>query len=190
MPSVIGNIKEGRTLEQKRAMVAKMTEVLCETMDVTPPSVRIIINEMKNVALFNKIKSADPEVLPAWKALRMATIEGARAISLGDSIGSLEEGKSADFIAIDLRKPTMLPVYTKPMRNIVPNFVYSARGDEVILSVVDGKVIYRNGKILSLDEEAIFDEVQGFTDDIGEKASDEFWKIHGTNAVFMEENKL
>ena len=149
-----------------------------------------IINEMKNVALFNKIKSADPEVLPAWKALRMATIEGARAISLGDSIGSLEEGKSADFIAIDLRKPTMLPVYTKPMRNIVPNFVYSARGDEVVLSVVDGKVIYRNGKILSLDEEAIFDEVQGFTDDIGEKASDEFWKIHGTNAVFMEENKL
>ena len=149
-----------------------------------------IINEMKNVALFNKIKNADPEVLPAWKALRMATIEGARAISLGDSIGSLEEGKSADFIAIDLRKPTMLPVYTKPMRNIVPNFVYSARGDEVILSVVDGKVIYRNGKILSLDEEAIFDEVQGFTDDIGEKASDEFWKIHGTNAVFMEENKL
>ena len=48
MPIVIVNIKEGRTLEQKRAMVAKMTEVLCETMDVTPPSVRIIINEMKN----------------------------------------------------------------------------------------------------------------------------------------------
>lgn len=149
-----------------------------------------IINEMKNVALFNKIKSADPEVLPAWKALRMATVEGARAIKLGDAVGSLEEGKCADFIAIDLRKPTMLPVYTKPMRNIVPNLVYSARGDEVALSVVDGRVIYRDGKILCLDEEAIFDEVQRFSGAIGERASDEFWRIHGTNAVFMEENKL
>ena len=48
MPIVMVNIKEGRTVEQKRAMVTKMTDVLCETMNVKPASVRIIINEMKN----------------------------------------------------------------------------------------------------------------------------------------------
>lgn len=48
MPIVIVNIKEGRTVEQKRSMVRKMTEVLSETMEVQPTSVRIIINEMKN----------------------------------------------------------------------------------------------------------------------------------------------
>ena len=47
MPIVVVNIKEGRTLDQKRAMVTKMTEVLCETMEVKESSVRIIINEMK-----------------------------------------------------------------------------------------------------------------------------------------------
>ena len=48
MPIVVVNIKEGRTLDQKRAMVTKMTKVLCETMEVKESSVRIIINEMKN----------------------------------------------------------------------------------------------------------------------------------------------
>ena len=79
-----------------------------------------IISEMKSVALFNKIKYTNPEVLPAWRALRMATIEGAQALGLDDTIGSLEVGKCADFIAIDYMHPSMLPIYTYPMRNMVP----------------------------------------------------------------------
>lgn len=149
-----------------------------------------IINEMKLVALFNKIKYANPEVMPAWRALRMATVEGARAIGLGSSVGSLEIGKKADFIAIDLNKPAMLPVYTNPMRNIVPNLVYSARGDEVELSVIDGKVVYRDGRFLNIDVNECIEEVAEYTEGIGERASGEFWEINGTNARFMMENKL
>lgn len=149
-----------------------------------------IINEMKLITLFNKIKYQNPEIMPAWSALRMATIEGARAIGLGELIGSLEAGKRADFIAIDLNKPSMLPVYSKPMRNIVPNLVYSARGEEVVLSVVEGKVIYKDGKILTLDEQEYFNSVSKYTDGIGERASKEFFEINGTNAVFMKENRL
>jgi 5-methylthioadenosine/S-adenosylhomocysteine deaminase len=149
-----------------------------------------IINEMKLAALFNKIKYQNPEKIPAWKALRMATIEGAKAVGLGESIGSLEVGKKADFIAVDLNKPSMLPLYTKPMRNIVPNLVYSARGEEVAISVVDGKVIYRDGKILNINEKEVFQEVNKYTDGIGERASKEFWEIDGTNAQFMKEDKL
>ena len=149
-----------------------------------------IINEMKLAALFNKIKYTDPEVMPAWRALRMATIEGARAIGLGDVVGSLEAGKRADFIAIDLEKPSMSPVYSYPMRNMVPNLVYSARGDEVCLSAVEGEIIYQDGKFMNVDEDEIIGEVGVYPDSIGKRASGEFFSINGTNAVFMKEGKL
>ena len=149
-----------------------------------------IINEMKNVALFNKIKYKDPEVMPAWKALRMATIEGAKAIGLGQDIGSLEIGKKADFIAIDLKQPSMQPVYTWPMRNIVPNLVYSARGHEVDLSVVDGRVIMSKQKIIGIDEMDYINQLGNYPDDLGHKAEKEFFEVNGINAQFMREGKL
>ena len=149
-----------------------------------------IIHEMKNVCLFNKIKYQNPEIMPAWRALRMATIEGAKAVGVDDIVGSLEPGKQADFIAIDLKFPSMMPVYTYPMRNIVPNLVYSARGQEVALSVVNGRVIMKDQKILTIDEEECYAEVGNRPDEIGKRAEKEFFEIHGTNAVFMEEDKL
>lgn len=149
-----------------------------------------IINEMKLVALFNKIKYQNPEMLPAWRALRMATIEGARALGLGDLVGSLEVGKRADLIAIDLHQPSMMPVYTHPMRNIVPNLVYSARGDEVALSIVDGRVIFQGGKVLGVDEAKCLADVQAFTDTIGEQATPQFRQINGTNQQFMRAGRL
>jgi len=149
-----------------------------------------IINEMKNAALFCKLEKKNPEIMPAWKVLRMATIEGAKAIGLGDEIGSLEIGKRADFIAIDLHVPSMQPVYTFPMRNIVPNLVYSARGSEVVFSVVDGRIIMENGKISGIDELEYIRDVDKYPDDIGRRASEEFYRINGTNARFMSEGKL
>lgn len=149
-----------------------------------------IIHEMKNVCLFNKIKYGNPEVMPAWRALRMATIEGARAVGLGDDVGSLEVGKKADFIGVSLNHPSMQPVYTYPMRNIVPNLVYSARGNEVDLSVVDGKVIMKDRVLLNVDECASIENVKKYPERIGKAASKEFFEINGTNARFMEEGKL
>ena len=128
--------------------------------------------------------------MPAWKALRMATIEGARAIGADDIIGSLEAGKQADFIAVDLFVPSMLPVYTYPMRNIVPNLVYSARGNEVVLSVVNGRIIMKDQKMLTIDEQEYLQEIQTYPARIGERAAQEFFEIHGTNARFMEEDRL
>ena len=149
-----------------------------------------IINEMKNVALFNKIKFQNPEIMPAWKALRMATIEGARAVGVDDIVGSLTPGKEADFIAVDLDMPSMLPVYTYPMRNIVPNLVYSARGHEICLSVVHGQVIMRDQKLTKIDEQELIEKIKECPAEIGARASEEFFRINGTNAKFMEEGKL
>jgi 5-methylthioadenosine/S-adenosylhomocysteine deaminase len=149
-----------------------------------------MFNEMKLACLMGKVRQRDPEVMPCWRALRMATIEGAQAIGLGDLIGSLEVGKRADFIAVDLTRPTMLPVFTGPMRNIVPNLVYSARGGEVALSVVDGRTIMKDGRVLGLDQDQLVAELAVSAGELGGRAGEAFRKIHGPNAKFMEEGKL
>jgi 5-methylthioadenosine/S-adenosylhomocysteine deaminase len=120
----------------------------------------------------------------------MATIEGAKAVGLGDLVGSLEVGKRADFIAVDLHKPTMMPVYTHPMRNIVPNLVYSARGDEVALVAVDGKVIYQNSTFTTIDEAECLAAVAAYPEKIGQQATEQFLRIDGTNAQFMRKGLL
>jgi hypothetical protein len=71
---------------------------------------------IKLTALFGKIAARDPTVFPAWEVLRMATIEGARAVGLGDEIGSLETGKQADLILVDLTELNLSPVLETPVR--------------------------------------------------------------------------
>lgn len=149
-----------------------------------------IFNEMKLTALFNKIRSKDPEIMPAWKVLRMATIEGASVLGLDHKIGSLAEGKQADFIGVDLAAPTMMPVYDQPMRNIVPNLVYSARGSEVSLVAVDGQILFEDNQFCTIDENDIIAANQKAAKGLGRKAKAEFQRIDGTNARFMREEKL
>jgi 5-methylthioadenosine/S-adenosylhomocysteine deaminase len=119
-----------------------------------------VFNEMKLTALFNKIRFRDPTVLPAWEVLRMATIEGAQAIGLGDEIGSLEEGKQADLILVHLTALNLSPVLEAPVRNIVPNLVYAASGHEVKTVLVAGRVLVRDGQVLTADEAAVRAETQ------------------------------
>jgi 5-methylthioadenosine/S-adenosylhomocysteine deaminase len=119
-----------------------------------------IFNEMKLTALFNKIKFRDPTVMPAWEVLRMATVEGAQAIGLGDEIGSLEAGKQADLILVDLSALNLSPVLDAPVRNILPNLVYAASGHEVKTVMVAGRVLVRDGQVLTADEAAVRAEAQ------------------------------
>jgi cytosine/adenosine deaminase-related metal-dependent hydrolase len=71
---------------------------------------------MTLTALFAKIAARDPTVFPAWEVLRMATIEGAQSIGLGDEVGSLEVGKQADLILVDLTALNLSPVPEAPIR--------------------------------------------------------------------------
>ena len=149
-----------------------------------------IFNEMKLTALFNKIKYEDPEVLPCWKALRMATIEGARAIGVSDVVGSLEEGKDADLIFVDLRQPAMAPIYTEPMRNMVPNLVYSATGSEVSSVIAGGEFVVKDRKFVKCDLDGILHQAQQAADQMSMNASEQFWKINGKNAQYMRNGQL
>ena len=88
--------------------------------------------------------------------LEMATLNGARALGLGDSLGSLEPGKKADFITIDTDAPHLQPVW-----NPVATAVFAAQGRDVDTVVIDGRVVMRNRVVLTMDEAAILDDVRG-----------------------------
>ena len=76
----------------------------------------------------------------------MATIEGARALGLSHEIGSLETGKKADVIVIDTRKPHLTPMY-----NPFSHLVYAARGQDVSHTIINGKLVMENRRLLTLD---------------------------------------
>ena len=84
----------------------------------------------------------------------------------------------------------MLPVYTYPMRNMIPNLVYSARGPEVALAAVDGEIIMRDGIFTKVDQQEYLSAIPQYPDEIGHRAAEEFFQIDGTNARFMREGKL
>jgi 5-methylthioadenosine/S-adenosylhomocysteine deaminase len=131
-----------------------------------------MFNEMRLTALFNKIARRDPKVMPPCEVLRMVTIESARAIGLGDEIGSLEVGKQADVILVDLRELSLSPVLDGPVRNIVPNLVYNARGHEVKTVMVAGRTLMREGRVLTMDEHAVREEAQAAAQAIARRVAE------------------
>jgi len=135
--------------------------------------------EMKVAALMNKTRHRDPTVLPAWKTLRLATIEGAHAIGLGDKIGSLEPGKKADVILLDLKVPHMTPIIYNPMNNIAPNIVYSARGDEVTDVIINGDHVIVDKAVQTIDEVKAIEEAQLAATEIADGAAQGFLDANG-----------
>lgn len=95
----------------------------------------------------------DPVVLRAPELLKMATLGGAKALLLDDDIGSVEEGKKADLILIDLDQPHLIPTH-----NIINTIVEAATGRDVTDSIINGKVVMKNREIKTLDEEKIMYE--------------------------------
>ncbi len=114
-----------------------------------------IFEEMKFAALLNKAKNKDPTVVPARKALEMATINGAKGLGLENEIGSIETGKKADMIMVDLEKP-----HLKPLFDIESQLVYSCNGNDVETVIVDGNVIMENGEVKTLNEDKIIQKSQ------------------------------
>jgi len=130
--------------------------------------------EMKVAALLNKTRHRDPTLLPAWKMLRLATADGAAALGLGDRVGVLEPGKKADVVLLDLKAPHMTPVLLRPVRNVAPNIVYSARGDEVTDVVINGAMVVEDGEVTTMDEERVVAEAQRAAEEIAYSAVDDY----------------
>lgn len=103
---------------------------------------------MKTAVILQRARRLDATVLSQMRALRMATIDGARALGLDHWVGSLEVGKRADLIGLDLVGNS----HTVPVHNLVSQLVFCARPSNVRLVVVDGRVLMRRGEVLVLDE--------------------------------------
>ncbi|WP_291579933.1 amidohydrolase family protein [Clostridium sp. UBA6640] len=109
-----------------------------------------MFEEIHTAALINKGINEDPLSIPAIKALEMATKNGAKALFLEDEIGSLEVGKKADMILIDLNKPHLYPRH-----DIISLLVYSAQGSDVETVIIDGKIVMENYKMKTIDESEV-----------------------------------
>lgn len=106
--------------------------------------------EMHTAALLQKGTLLDPTVLPADQALRMATIDGARALGLGDQIGSLEPGKWADLALVDLDQPHLTPRF-----DIYSLLVYAAKASDVDTVFIHGRPVLQERRLLTMDQEAV-----------------------------------
>jgi cytosine/adenosine deaminase-related metal-dependent hydrolase len=114
-----------------------------------------LIRDMRLVSYLANLKACDPTVVPAETVLEMATINGAKALGWEDKTGSLEVGKRADMILINMDAPHLTPA-----PDPVSTIVYAAHGTDVDTVVIDGQIVMQNRKVLTLDEEAIKEETR------------------------------
>ena len=105
-----------------------------------------MFTEMRTAALLQKVAHG-PEALPAARALRMATLDGAKAMGLESEIGSLEIGKRADLIAVALDQP-----HSIPGDDVISSLVYSAQSSDVRATIIEGQVLMRDGELLAMNE--------------------------------------
>lgn len=110
---------------------------------------------MKFCALVHKNHRWDPTVLPAGTVLDLATIGGAACLGVQDTLGSIQEGKTADLIILDLKKPHFTPRY-----NLVSHLVYAARSSDVQTTIVHGKPLMLNREFLTIDYEKTLEDAE------------------------------
>jgi 5-methylthioadenosine/S-adenosylhomocysteine deaminase len=114
-----------------------------------------LFQEMDSAAKLHKVHRLDPSVMPSPAVLEMATLGGARVLGMEKEIGSLETGKKADVILLELNRPHLQPAY-----NPISQLVYSAGGADVRDVIIDGKMVMENRKLLTLDEEEILEQAK------------------------------
>ena len=125
-----------------------------------------MFEEMLTAALLAKHTSGDPTAAPAAAVLEMATLGGARALGMEDRIGSLEPGKRADLVVVGLDEPRLHPLFDP-----VSHLVYVAKGADVRDVVVEGRVIMRDRRVLTLDEKAVVAEADRLRDQVRRSVS-------------------
>jgi 5-methylthioadenosine/S-adenosylhomocysteine deaminase len=116
---------------------------------------------MRQAAFLAKLQTSDPRAVPARRALEMATIDGARALGMETLIGSLEAGKRADLITVSMTAARQTPMYD-PLSHLV----YVTRGDDVRTTIVNGRILMRDRKMLTLDEPRVLNEARALAEKV------------------------
>ena len=121
--------------------------------------------DMKNVQLLQRFRFKDGDLLPCGKVLELCTIEPARALGLDHLVGSLEKGKKADIIAVDVMQPHLAPFGVMPVQRLV----YHAMGQDVDWTIVDGQVVMENRKLTQVSEQTVIQRAAAAFDTMMER---------------------
>ncbi|MDG2460035.1 MAG: TRZ/ATZ family hydrolase [Luminiphilus sp.] len=120
-----------------------------------------MISELQTAALIGKTAHGDPKAVDAWTTLEMATLSGARALGRAADLGSVEIGKLADLIALDLSGVQHLPLY-----DLASSLVYGTSGSEVKWSWVAGRCVLRDGQLQSVDYTEVTERASDWSDQL------------------------
>jgi len=151
----VSNAKLAVGLAQIPRMLRKGLTIALGTDGPASNNCLDLFEEMKFAALIHKSYSADPTVLPANQVLEMGTVNGARALRLEKEVGSIEVGKKADVILVNLKSPHLTPCH-----DIVSHLVYAAKGSDVDTVIINGRMVMANRRILALNESNLMKDVQ------------------------------
>jgi 5-methylthioadenosine/S-adenosylhomocysteine deaminase len=120
-----------------------------------------MLEEAASAARLQKVSRNDPKAISAREVLRLATIGGAQVLGLADKIGTLERGKRADVVIINLQQPKTQPVYS-----VESAIVYAASGNSVVTTIVDGRILMRRGEVLTVNEEETMRKAKEYRDKV------------------------
>lgn len=151
----VSNLKLGCGIANIHAMIKNGINVSLGTDGQGSGSNLDLFETMKYTALLQKGVNENPKLLPAYEVLKMATINGAKALGLENKIGSIEEGKVADIIIVDINDVT-----TKPVNNLIAEIVYNVKGNNVITSIIDGKILMEDRKLINIKEKEIYEKCE------------------------------
>jgi 5-methylthioadenosine/S-adenosylhomocysteine deaminase len=125
-----------------------------------------LVEEMKFASLLQKVSTLDPTSGDPWDILSMATLEGARLLGLGEITGSLEAGKRADVVTVDLRCLHTTPVLHGDDFNVAAHLVFSASGHDVRDVWVDGRLLVAGGRVLSIEVDEVRSRAQAAAEEL------------------------
>lgn len=151
----VSNLKLGSGVAPVCAMLARGVNVALGTDGCCSNNSHDLFEEIKLAALLAKGTSLDPTKLPAYEAIKLATVNGARAQGRDGQTGQVKEGLQADLILIGTHKPSMQPYYSEASA-----VAYAARGSDVRLTMIKGKILYENGEFTTIDIERALHDVQ------------------------------
>ena len=120
-----------------------------------------LFEEMKISALLQKVNTMDPTVLSAENVYKMATINGANSLGLENEIGSIEVGKKADIVLVNMKIPKLTP-----FRNPISHLVYSASGGDVDTVLCNGEILMKNKELLTIDEARVIEIAENASEDL------------------------
>lgn len=153
----VSNLKLASGIARVPYMLQKGVNVGLGTDGVASNNSFDMFEEIKLAAILHKGNTLDPTVVSAMQALELATVNGALAQGRDAECGKIECGMDADLVLVDFDKPHLTPCH-----NPVSNLVYAARGTDVCMTVVRGKVLYENGEFKTIDWERIKSELSQY----------------------------